>query len=455
MVNAVAGIMTIGLAIIVGLVPAIIMAFIIGYVLIATEHTLHMNKAIPAMFMAGVIWGLLAIGFGSEIQLIDAHKMIVDNNQHVFSEILLHHTGKISEILFFLIGAMTIVELINLHNGFSIVKDWIKTKDKTKLLWIIGGLAFILSALIDNLTATIVLVTIIRKLFTHQQTRWWYAGMVIIAANAGGAWSPIGDVTTTMLWIANKVTVVGLIKQVVVPAVLCFFVPFYLASRMNAFKGLISKEVHVDEEEATLLSSRIMLYGGLAMIVFVPIFKTITHLPPYIGMIIAVAVVWLMSEYIQPEHGEFDKKKYNAHHALSRIEMSSILFFLGILLAVGGLESMVIGNIGALEYAAESINQLIPDQRIVGVILGGLSALIDNVPLVAAALGMFDFPLDDQMWHLIAYAAGTGGSMIIIGSAAGVAAMGMEKIPFGWYLKNIALLALVGFLAGAVWFFII
>lgn len=454
-VNILAASITIGFALFVGSIPAIIAAFVIGYMLIAFEHPLHMDKAIPAMFMAGVIWAILAVGFNNgSLQVIDSHQHLFTSGEtEGFEGLLVHHIGKISEILIFLIGAMTIVELISLHRGFDIVKEWIRTKDKTQLLWIIGGLAFILSAIIDNLTTTIVLITILRKLFSKQEDRWWYAGIVVIAANAGGAWSPIGDVTTTMLWIANKVTVMGLVTNVVIPSMICFSLPFVIASRYKVFRGTISREVHVDEQQATLLSSRAMLYVGLGMILFVPLFKTVTHLPPYIGMMISVAVVWLLSEYINPEDGEFDKKKYHAHHALSRIEMSSILFFLGILLAVAGLESLAIGQVGALQYAAEGINNAIPNQNVVGILLGGLSALIDNVPLVAAAMGMFSFPIDDHMWHLIAYAAGTGGSMIIIGSAAGVAAMGMEKIPFGWYLKNISLLALLGFLGGAVWFF--
>ncbi len=459
-INALAALLTIGFAIFFGLIPAIIVSFIIGYTLIAFEHQLHIDKAIPALFMAGTIWALLALGFNNgSLQVIDSHHhLFFSGDKEGFEGLLVHHIGKISEILIFLIGAMTIVELINLHRGFDIVKDWIKTKNKTKLLWIIGIFAFVLSAIIDNLTTTIVLVTILRKLFSKQEDRWWYAGMVVIAANAGGAWSPIGDVTTTMLWIADKVTPMGLIIKVLIPSLLCFVIPFIIASRFKIFQGEITQELHVNEEKATLLSSRKMLYFGLVMIVFVPIFKTATHLPPYIGMMISVALVWLLSEYINPEDGEMTeekKEKYHAHHALSRVgkELSSILFFLGILLAVAGLESLAIGSVGSLQYAAEGINNTIPNQNIVGLLLGGLSAIIDNVPLVAAAMGMFSFPLDHHMWHLIGYAAGTGGSMIIIGSAAGVAAMGMEKILFGWYLKNISLLALLGFLSGAILFF--
>ena len=280
--------------------------------------------------------------------------------------------------------------------------------------------------------------------------------MVVIAANAGGAWSPIGDVTTTMLWIANKVTALGLIEFVVLPSIVCFVVPFVIASYLPAFKGNIDMDTSEDVPMDKLLSSRTMLFLGLGMIVSVPVFKTLTHLPPYMGMMLALGVVWLVSEYIHPEE-DFSKDRrhlYSAHKALSRIEISSILFFLGILMAVAGLESLVYGSmngedLGTLRYVAEVLQAAIPNQDVVVMLLGVLSAIIDNVPLVAASIGMYDAPIDSVLWHFIAYAAGTGGSMLIIGSAAGVAAMGMEKIDFIWYLKKITWLAFVGFLAGA------
>jgi Na+/H+ antiporter NhaD/arsenite permease-like protein len=326
-------------------------------------------------------------------------------------------------------------------------------------LWIIGILAFILSAIIDNLTATIVLITLLRKLIHNKNERLWFAAMVVIAANAGGAWSPIGDVTTTMLWIANKVSALGLIKFVVLPSIACFVLPFLVANYLKPFKGEIDVDTSADEQAERLLSSRTMLFLGLGMIVSVPIFKTITHLPPYMGMMLALGVVWLVSEYIHPEE-DFSKERrhlYSAHKALSRIEISSILFFLGILMAVAGLESLVYGTVngeevGTLRYLAEVLQGAIPNQDVVVLLLGVLSAIIDNVPLVAASMGMYNAPTDSALWHFIAYSAGTGGSMLIIGSAAGVAAMGMEKIDFIWYLRKIAWLAFIGFLAGAAVF---
>jgi Na+/H+ antiporter NhaD/arsenite permease-like protein len=447
----------------------IILIFIIGYLSITLEHPLKLDKTVPALIMASLIWAVLAVGFHSGwFDVIDTHERAFnfltggEAAEEGFENALLHHLGKTAEILIFLIGAMTIVEIIDLHRGFEILKGAVKTKSKRRLLWIIGILAFILSAIIDNLTATIVLVTLLRKLIVVREERLWYAAMVVIAANAGGAWSPIGDVTTTMLWIADNVTALGLIEYVVLPSIVCFVVPFFIASYMPAFKGEIEVDTTNDEEAERLLSSKTMLFLGLGMIVSVPIFKTITHLPPYIGMMLALGVVWLVSEYIHPEE-DFSKERrhlYSAHKALSRIEISSILFFLGILMAVAGLESLVYGvvngeEVGTLRYLAEVLQSAIPNQDIVVILLGVLSAIIDNVPLVAASMGMYDSPTDSVLWHFIAYSAGTGGSMLIIGSAAGVAAMGMERIDCIWYLKKITWLAFIGFIAGAGVFLLI
>ena len=441
----------------------IILIFVIGYLSITLEHPLKLDKTVPALIMASLIWAVLAIGFQAGwFDVIDTHENAFsfltggEDAMHGFENTLLHHLGKTAEILIFLIGAMTIVEIIDLHQGFEVLKGAVKTKSKRRLLWIIGILAFVLSAIIDNLTATIVLITLLRKLIVNREDRLWYAAMVVIAANAGGAWSPIGDVTTTMLWIANKVTAMGLIEFVVLPAIVCFVVPFVIASYMPAFKGNIEVDTSDNVKVDKLLSSRTMLFLGLGMIVSVPVFKTLTHLPPYMGMMLALGVVWLVSEYIHPEEdfSTADRHLYSAHKALSRIEISSILFFLGILMAVAGLESLVYGSIngeelGTLRYVAEELQAAIPNQDVVVLLLGILSAVIDNVPLVAASIGMYDSPTDSVLWHFIAYSAGTGGSMLIIGSAAGVAAMGMEKIDFIWYLKKIAWLAFIGFLAGA------
>ena len=450
------------------MIAGIILCFILGYLTIVFEHPLKLDKTVPALLMASICWALLAIGFNSGLlSVIDTHEHVfslIGSNvdHHVmedgFGNTLLHHLGKTAEILIFLIGAMTIVEIIDLHRGFEVLKGYVKTKSKKRLLWIIGALGFILSAIIDNLTATIVLVTLLRKVVPDKTERLWFVAMIVIAANAGGAWSPIGDVTTTMLWIGDKVSALGLITYLVIPSIVCFALPTFIATLLPQFKG----EIHLDldddgtTEARKLLSSTTMLYLGLGAIVFVPVFKTLTHLPPYMGMMLSLGFVWLTSEYIHPEEDSTDERraKFSAHQALSRIEMSSILFFLGILMAVAALESLVFGTaihngetvqVGTLRYIAEWLDQIVPNQDIVVILLGFASAVIDNVPLVAASMGMYDTPMDSKLWHFIAYSAGTGGSMLIIGSAAGVAAMGMERIDFIWYLRKIALAGILGF----------
>lgn len=443
----------------------IILIFIIGYTLITLEHPFRLNKTVPALLMAALMWALLSIGFN------EGTLQVVDGMQHIhsiggglagsaaqselneeFRATLLHHLGKTAEILMFLIGAMTIVEIVDLHRGFDILKSWVKTCSKRKLLWILCLLAWLLSAIIDNLTTTIVLVTLIRKLIPQGKDRWWYASMVVIAANAGGAWSPIGDVTTTMLWIAHRVSALGLIDRVVLPALICMVFPTAIASFLPVFRGEIKGDRSPEEEESKfLLSSKTMLCLGLSAIAFVPVFKAITHLPPYMGMMLSLGAVWLVSEYVKPEVDFTHDRRhlYSVHKALARIEMSSILFFLGILMAVSALEAMVLHKVGTLQYLAQVLDQNIPNRDIVILLLGGLSAVIDNVPLVAASIGMYTAPIDNHIWQFIAYSAGTGGSLLIVGSAAGVAAMGMERIDFLWYLRKISWLALMGFLAGA------
>ncbi len=448
----------------------IILLFILGYIAIATEHSLKLDKTVPALLTAAILWALLAIGFHEGwFSIIDPEGHVYnflqqgETAQEGFHNTLMHHLAKTAEILVFLTGAMTIVEIIDLHRGFEVLKEYVKTNSKRKLLWIIGFIAFFLSAVIDNLTATIVLITLLRKLVKNKNTRLWYAGLIVIAANAGGAWSPIGDVTTTMLWIAKKVSAAGLMDHVFIPSILNFVLPFGIASFLPVFNGSIKEPGEDKEFEKVekLLSSKTMLYLGLGMILFVPVFKTLTHLPPYLGMMLSLGIVWLVSEYIHPEEDFTEERKhlYSAHKALSRIEISSILFFLGILLAVGALEALVYGSIngeqmGSLRYLAEVLQQTLPNTEIVVVLLGILSSIVDNVPLVAASMGMFDLPTDHIIWHMIAYSAGTGGSILIIGSAAGVAAMGMEKINFFWYMKKISWLAFLGFLFGFVAFWV-
>lgn len=440
------------------MVSVIIIAcvFVIGYVVIAFEHKLSLDKAVPAIFAGTIMWTMLAIGFSAGLfQIADHHGEVFSNQSpeasEIFSSVLLHHFGKIAEIFVFLIGAMVIVELIDLHRGFEVFKRSIKTRNKQKLLLVITVLAFSLSAVIDNLTATIVMISILRKLIQDKNDRLWFVAMVIIAANAGGAWSPVGDVTTTMLWVAHKVTEWELFVNLFLPSVFCTLIPFLILGRKNIFKGEEPLLPEVNEKNG-LLSSRRMLFLGLGMIVFVPIFKILTGLPPYIGMMFSLAVVWFVSEYIHPEP-DFTKERkhlYSAHTAFSRIELASVMFFLGILMAVTCLETVVINGVGALRYTAELLNQAIPNQNMVFFLLGIVSSVIDNVPLVAATIGMYEFPTDHNAWHFIAYAAGTGGSMLIIGSAAGVVAMGMEKVTFLWYLKNVTWIAFAGYIAGAI-----
>ena len=426
----------------------IIVLFVLGYLAITLEHNLKVDKLIPALAMMAFMWAIISL---AHLPVFEVNAELKELSPSHIDEILLHHLGKTAEIIIFLLGAMTIVEIIDYFNGFFTIKNFIKTKSKKGLLWIFGSLAFILSAIIDNLTATIVLITILQKVVHERDTRLWFAGLIIVAANAGGAWSPIGDVTTTMLWIGNKVTTLKLISYVLVPSIVCLILPVGIASFLPAFQGNI-KSTEEDANIQTHKRGAAMLYLGLSAIVFVPIFKTLTHLPPYVGMMLSLAVVSTFAEI-------FSKSKINItsidaesdahqtasplHRSLSKIELPSILFFLGILLAVAALESL-----GMLFNFAEGLNTAIPNTDIVIALLGVGSAVIDNVPLVAASMGMFSMGTDDPVWHLIAFSAGTGGSMLIIGSAAGVVAMGMEKIDFFWYFKKIAWLALIGFLGG-------
>ena len=446
---------------------AIVIVFILGYLAITLEHSIKIDKLVPALLMMAISWALIAFGLDNFNHWFDSSKHIMVEGfsslpHHIehhgiskmswFEDTLLHHFGKTCEILIFLIGAMTIVEIIDHFNGFSTIKRFIKTKKKSMLLWIMCILAFILSAIIDNLTATIVLITILRKLIKENKDRLWFAGLIIIAANAGGAWSPIGDVTTTMLWMGKKVSTLELIKLLILPSLICMLVPTIIASFLTPFKDNFTPPEE-DLKENKHGSS--MLYLGLTAIVFVPVFKTITHLPPYVGMMLSLAIVTLVGEILSSKQFRLDQlnelpQNQNTAHsaspifkALSKIEMPSILFFLGILMTVAALESLgLVFNLGSTIQQAIDINLFV-------LLLGAGSAIIDNVPLVAASMGMFDLDLDNPVWHFIAYSAGTGGSMLIIGSAAGVVAMGMEKISFFWYLKNISWLAALGYLTGA------
>ena len=456
----------------------IIVVFVMGYLAITLEHNIKLDKLIPALIMMAVCWALVALGIDSFSNWFDSssHGLVEgfatmphDDKMHLVEETLLHHLGKTAEILVFLLGAMTIVEIIDYFDGFATIKGYVNFKSKKKLLWMFAILAFILSAIIDNLTATIVLISILQKIVKKKEDRIWFAGLIIIAANAGGAFSPIGDVTTTMLWIGDKVSTGKLFTYLFIPSVLCMVVPTFIATFLSAFKGDIALDENEVEKPKNEHSAR-MLYLGLGAILFVPFFKTITHLPPYVGMMFSLAVVATFAEMYSRTIFSISSidsaaSDENAHHSpvhasLSKIEMPSILFFLGILMAVAALESL-----GILFNFADSLKQGIPligselegtvVSDLVVILLGIGSAVIDNVPLVAASLGMFSEPLDNPLWHFIAFSAGTGGSMLIIGSAAGVVAMGMEKIDFFWYFKKISWLAFIGFLVGSIAFVVL
>ena len=431
----------------------ILIVFVLGYLAIAFEHTLKLDKLIPALIMMAVMWGLISYFDLTVFEIDTKNKELIPEKLKYVLNYFLGHTA---EILVFLIGAMTIVEPIDFFNGFATIKRLIKTKSKVKILWIICSLAFVLSAIIDNLTATIVLITILQKLVTDKNLKLWYAGMIIVAANAGGAWSPIGDITTTMLWIGNKVSIGALIKFLIIPSLVCMILPTFIASKYKVFQGEIQPPKTNDNENP--FGSKILIIG-LSSIVFVPIFKIITDLPPYVGMMLSLAVVSIIAESFNAKlAGPSDGHHSPIHYALTKIEMPSILFFLGILMAVGALEALgIVFGVGQwLVSTFENVDWvLFGGLDIVVFVLGFLSAAIDNVPLVAASMGMFGEAIDNPLWHGIAYAAGTGGSMVIIGSAAGVVAMGMEKIDFMWYLKKIAFLAFVGYLAGFLVFILL
>lgn len=438
----------------------VVLTFILGYVAITMEHSLKIDKLIPALLMMAVCWAVIALGIDGftnwfaqnhetgKTELMNISLLAHDEKMGLLENTLLHHFGKTSEILIFLMGAMAIVEMIDHFEGFGAIKKLIKTKSKRSLLWIVSMLAFVLSAIIDNLTATIVLITILRKIVPDQTDRMWYSGFIVIAANAGGAWTPIGDVTTTMLWMAGKVTTGKLMILLSIPSLLNILIPLVIGTFLPAFKGNITAD---NNEMDGGKHGGLMLILGLALIIFVPVFKTLTHLPPYIGMMLSLSVFAIVAEIISNRNISFtDPGKENNPHdhkgptmrALSRIEMPSVLFFLGILMTVAAMESL-----GLIYNFGQDVNAAIPENVFVS-LLGVSSAIIDNVPLVAASIGMFTDAPDANVWHFIAYAAGTGGSMLIIGSAAGVVAMGMEKITFFWYLKNITLLALLGYIGG-------
>ncbi|MGZ4090809.1 MAG: sodium:proton antiporter NhaD, partial [Bacteroidia bacterium] len=369
----------------------------------------------------------------------------------IVSEQLMEHLGEIAGILFFLLGAMTVVELIDAHDGFYIITNAIKTTNKRKLLWIIGLIAFFLSAILDNLTTTILMVSLLRTLIKNKEDRWFFLGVVIIAANAGGAWSPIGDVTTTMLWIGGQITSQEIILKLFIPSLVCLIVPLvFISFKMkgnieNKIEDVIVKSAPVDKRRRNII-----FFTGVGILLLIPLFKNFTHLPPFMGMLLGLGIVWIVSEILHKDEDTADKDVLSVVYALRKIDTPSILFFLGILIAISCLESS-----GILPQFAEFLSKSLGNEKLVVTVIGLCSAVVDNVPLVAASIGMYDlnqYPTDHNFWHFLAYSTGTGGSALIIGSAAGVAVMGMENITFSWYLKKISLWALLGFFSGALAF---
>lgn len=418
------------------MVTLIIIIFIAGYAAIALEHPLKINKAAIALVTGVLCWSVLALA------TTDTHAP-----SHQLAEVL----GEVSGILFFLLGAMTIVELIDAHDGFELITSRITTTSKPKLVWIVGFITFLLSSVLDNLTTTIVIVSMLRIVIPEKKDRLLFAGLIIIAANSGGAWSPIGDVTTTMLWIGGQITAAAIITKTLIPSLISFAIPAFIISRQ--MKGHVQRKDDKAEKKEftnTPFERNTVFWVGVGSLLFVPVFKTVTHLPPYMGVLLGLGVMWVITEMIHSGKDEAEKGLYSVNHALRKIDTPSILFFLGILLSIAALQATgVLGNLAA------AMDRSIGDIRIITVSIGLLSAVVDNVPLVAAAQGMYgldQYPTGHFFWEFLAYCAGTGGSCLIIGSAAGVAAMGIEKIEFFWYLKKIGWLALIGYLAGAAAF---
>lgn len=412
---------------------SLIAVFVIAYAVIAFEHPLKLNKSVPALIGAGLLWTIYAVHTG---------------------EVTVHLNETLSataQIIFFLMGAMTIVEVVDAHDGFDVITDKIKTNKMITLLWLIGFVTFFLSAALDNLTTTIVMMAVSRKLLDQREDRLFFAGIIIIAANAGGAWSPIGDVTTTMLWIGGQITAPAIIKGVFIPSLINMMVPLLVVSYMFRGKTVVTPkkvEAHHHKYQTTLFERNFMFYVGIVLLCLVPVFKTVTHLPPFMGVLFALGILWLVGDLIHRHKEEEDKEYLTLGAALQRIDMSSLVFFIGILLAVATLEHSHI-----LTSLAQWLDKTVGSQALIVSAFGLASAVVDNVPLVAASMGMYsitDHPADSFLWEFLAYAAGTGGSILIIGSAAGVAAMGIEKIEFFWYVKRISPLALIGYIGGAI-----
>jgi Na+/H+ antiporter NhaD/arsenite permease-like protein len=414
------------------LLGAIVVIFVIAYAAIALEHPIRINKSASALVGAGLLWTVYALWSGDpalvEQQLNDS-------------------VSSTAQIVFFLIGAMTIVEVIDAHNGFEVITSLIRTRKQVTLMWIVGFVTFFLSAILDNLTTTIVMISLMKKLLDNQSDRLFFAAMIVIGANAGGAWSAIGDVTTTMLWIGGQITPLAIIKGVFLASLINLVVPLLVVSvQLKGREVVAPRQVERDGVQTSKFERNLTFFLGLGILVLVPAFKTVTHLPPFMGILFGLGIIWMIGELVHRDKEEEEKKRLTLVHALTRIDMTSIVFFIGILLAVAALERARI-----LEMLAKWLDATVGRQDVIVVLLGLLSAIVDNVPLVAASMGMYSlaqYPADSFLWEFVAYCAGTGGSILIIGSASGVAAMGLEKIHFFWYVKRISGLALLGYFGG-------
>ena len=420
------------------MITILLIVFALGYLAITLEHTIKINKSATALITAVLCWTLIISNAASKELIIEQ---------------LSHHLSSISEIVFFLLGAMTIVEIIDAHDGFQNITESIKTTNKTKLIWLISVITFFLSAVLDNLTTTIVMISILNKLIADKKTKWLLLGLVIISSNAGGAWSPIGDVTTTMLWIGGQISPLNIIEQTFLASLVSMIVPTLIINYI--IKGNIELKPNVENNlnfNTNSFERNLIFYVGIGCLLFVPIFKTITHLPPYMGILLSLGIIWTITELIHKRKQDNEKGILSVSHALRKIDTPSILFFFGILMSISSLEV-----IGILPQMASTLNSSVGNINVVAICIGLLSAVFDNVPLVAALQSMYslnDYPQDHYFWELLAFTAGTGGSCLIIGSAAGVAVMGIEKIDFFWYLKKMSWIALIGFIAGVGTFLI-
>lgn len=453
-----------------------VVLFLLGYTAIALEHQIKINKAATALVLCSFLWTIYIIAspaiLSSSSEFSEYLHSMVDNGlsmkENVFNYVtsvqIIEHVGDVAEILFFLMGAMTIVELIDVHGGFSIITDRIKVKDKRKLMWTIALITFFMSAILDNLTTTIVMLMMLRKLIRRQEDRWLFAGLIVIAANSGGAFSPIGDVTTIMLWVKGNVSAEMIIPSLILPSIISVVIPLIFASRMIRMEheedGVPTEldtmtPINPTLAYVTKTEQKIIFFLGVGSLIFVPIFKTITHLPPFIGVLLGLSILWLYTELMYHRKKDMpSESKATISFVLTRIDMTTILFFLGILMAVAALQCA-----GILTDLSQSLDTIFnKNVYAINIIIGFLSSVVDNVPLVAGAMGMYDlaatgaFAPDGVFWLFLAYCAGVGGSILIVGSAAGVVAMGLEKITFGWYLKRISWLALLGYLSGAIVF---